>query len=82
MIKSNKECIIKGKKLYMDDISVEIEEKVKHETAVFDLNEEFLDWIDTAPFCYTHDSGVIETTTHCLSENMLLSHVPSAIAVC
>ena len=61
-------------------ISVENKEKVKHETAVFDLNEEFLNWI-TAPFCCMHDSGLIETSTHCLSENMLLSHVQSAIAV-
>ena len=62
-------------------ISVENKEKVKHETAVFDLNEEFLNWIDTAPFCCMHDSGLIETSTHCLSENMLLPHVQSAIAV-
>lgn len=63
-------------------ISVENEEKVKPETAVFDLNEEFLNWIDTAPFCYIHDSDLIETTTHCFSADMLLSHdshVPSAI---
>ena len=70
------------KQTYFAMISFLQFETNNHQTISFDLNEEFLHWIDMALFCLFHKTERLGTTQHYLSEDMVLSHVRTAIAVC